>query len=253
MQTTLDENLMRVRTRIERARAGARRPGLARLVGVTKRSRPQHAAALARRGVPDLGENRLEGLQEKREWFEAEAPDLHPRWHFIGHVQRNKARRVAELSHVIHSVDSLRLLETLERVCARDGLAPEVFLQLKLTDEDAKHGMQTAELDEALAAASECRAVRPAGLMGMAALANDDAGRRAAGEQFERLATLAQAPTSVGWVHGRPLLSMGMSADFELAVEAGSDWLRLGSILFEGVDAGGSDRADGAVREGDVR
>ncbi|QDU67225.1 YggS family pyridoxal phosphate enzyme [Engelhardtia mirabilis] len=238
MALALAQNLERVRARIERARRTATRSGQARLLAVTKSVEPEVALALARLGQLDLGENRPEGLEAKRRLFDAELESgqseggRRVRWHFIGHLQRNKARRVARLADEIHAVDSVALARTLSRVCAEEGLRPRIYLQVRLTDEATKHGLDPSELPQAIEA-SDPSCLDLAGLMTMAPL-EDDPQRRAesASRTFGRLAELAERHGDAPWIEGRALLSMGMSDDLEQAVDQGSDWLRIGSALF---------------------
>ena len=229
----LAANLAAVHERV-RAAGGPRQP---RLVAVTKTVTPEVALALARAGALDLGENRVDELERKHAAFSrADAPPA-VRWHFIGHLQRNKARRVVRLVDAIHSVDGFALLDTLAGIAAEEQRRPDVYLQVKLTDEPTKHGFAPAELEEAVQRAGDHASLRLVGLMTMAPLVEDpDAARRAADETFGELARLADSLPQEAFAEGRPLLSMGMSGDLEQAVRAGSDWLRIGSALFEGVE-----------------
>lgn len=232
MALALEQNLERVRARIERARRGAVREGRARLLAVTKSVEPDVALALARLGQHDLAENRHEGLAAKRALLDGAASDLPVRWHFVGHLQRNKARRVVLLADEIHSVDSVALAATLVRVAREERRRPRIYLQVKLSDETTKSGLDPRELRPALDAASEDDALELGGLMTMAPWIDDRAERSAAaGRTFAALAKLADEHRDAPWCEGRALLSMGMSDDFEEAVREGADWLRLGRAL----------------------
>lgn len=224
----------------------------ATLVAVTKHVEPEVAALLARleldaRGACDLGESRVPEFERKVAHLKAAglgATGL--RWHFLGHLQRNKARRVVRLAHVLHSVDSLRLLDTLGRLAAEEGRCPQLFLQVKLTEEQTKGGLDPDELPAALSAAAE-HDLSLLGLMGMAPLEPDPAQRRdRARTAFRRLAALARKLPSEVFVDGRVRLSMGMSGDFEDALSEGADCVRIGSLLFEGLPG----RAPGALSGG---
>jgi uncharacterized pyridoxal phosphate-containing UPF0001 family protein len=156
LQTTLETNLARVRGRIAAAaRAAGRQPGEIELVAVTKAVSADAALGLLRAGLIDLGESRADVLEAKATRIAAEGlrAGSAVRWHFIGHLQRNKARRVVELADVIHSVDSLRLLETVARIAEDVGRFPEVYLQVKLHPEETKSGLDPDALPEVLAAA----------------------------------------------------------------------------------------------------
>ena len=209
-----------------------RDPQEIRLVAVTKTVAPEVAGALAELGCTDLGENRLAELERKHAWFAASGRTV--RWHFVGHVQRNKARRVVRLADEIHSVDSRALLDTLARVAAEEGRRPGIYLQVKLTDEPTKSGLSLAELPQLLTAAAATE-LRCRGLMTMAPLVAEGDAPAAARATFERLAALAAKLPGSAFTDGRPLLSMGMSADFETAVRAGAHVLRIGSAFFEDV------------------
>lgn len=227
-------NVDAIRTRLARTAAQAHRdPAGITLLAVTKSVGPQLAAALVAAGQADFGENRLPGLEAKRAFFEAHG--LVARWHYIGHIQRNKARRVVELSDVIHSVDSQRLLEALVRHASELKRRPHLYLQVKIAQEESKFGLAPADLPAAIECARQAQAdghVLLAGLMVMAPLIDDPALRRTAARSvFDITAELAQT-----WPELNLGLSMGMTGDFEEAVAAGSTLLRIGSALFDGLD-----------------
>jgi pyridoxal phosphate enzyme (YggS family) len=227
-------NLSAVLAEIEAAslsRGCARPP---RLIAVTKSVTPEVAHGLYLAGQRDFGENRLAELEAKRAWFDAQGAG-EATWHFLGHLQRNKARRVLRLAQVIHSVDSLALIETLERIAAEEGLRPAVFLELALTGEANKTGFAPRELPAALAALFQAPHLEPRGLMAMAPLEGASGAQRAAAAgTFAELARLAAGNADRPWARGRAELSMGMSSDWREALAAGSDWLRIGTALFSG-------------------
>ena len=221
----------------EAARRAGRPDDAVDLVAVTKTVRPEVALALAQLGQVDLGENRVAGLEEKARLFQERGQRV--RWHFIGHLQRNKARRVARLAQVIHAVDSAPLLETLARAASEEGLRPGLHLQVKLTDEESKHGLAPEEVPDLIARGRELGAPL-LGLMTMAPLVlegTDDVERRAAALRvFRELAALARTLPGEAFDGGRPRLSMGMSGDLEEAVAAGADVVRIGSAFFSGLE-----------------
>jgi hypothetical protein len=240
LQSPLEENLRGVLDRIERAaRASGRAPDTIALLPVTKSVPADVAASLVALGRRELAENRADVLELKVHALAAEGLDM--RWHFIGHLQRNKVRRVVRLADVLHSVDSIRLLEAIDRIAAEEGRHPDLFLQVELTGEAAKHGLARDEVEAAVQRAAELPHVRLLGLMAMGPLQGDSA------PVFTELATLGHAlaarhPESFADV--RCLLSMGMSADLEQAVRAGSHLVRVGSALFEGVPQTGRSAAE---------
>jgi pyridoxal phosphate enzyme (YggS family) len=205
------------------------------MVAVTKKVEPELARALAELGCLDLGENRVSELERKATFFRERGAEA--RWHFIGHIQRNKARRVARLADVIHSVDSARLLADLARHARDEQRQPAIFLQVKLAADAAKSGVSPAELPTLIAQARSS-GLALLGLMTMAPLPTADAAatRAQARATFDELARLAATLPAEAFVDGRPRLSMGMSGDFEEAVSAGAHVLRIGSALFEGVE-----------------
>ncbi len=215
------------------ARASGRRPDEIRIVAVTKTVDPEDAAALARLGTSDLGENRVSELERKSAWFAQRGFSV--RWHFVGHLQRNKARRVLRIADQIHSVDSIALLDALERLAEEEGRAPGIYLQVKLSDEPTKTGVSQDGFS-ALFARAEQSALPLLGLMTLAPpLSRETSAANAVRAVFRELARLARALPSQAFVEGRPLLSMGMSADFEHALAEGADVLRIGSAFFEGI------------------
>ena len=238
MLSTLADNLQAVEARIQSAAsASGRRASDVALLPVTKSVGPAATAKLARligeRRPVDLAENRLDVLEAKLEAFAGlELPAI--RWHFIGHLQRNKARRVVRSCAVLHSVDSMKLLETLQRLAEEEDTRLEIFLQLGLTGEAQKKGMDEAELLRCLALMPELSRLDLAGLMAMGP--RPDAHTHAR-DIFARVASFAHAIEQEHrelFVRGRCELSMGMSHDIEHAVAAGSHWLRVGSALFTG-------------------
>ena len=182
-------------------------------------------------GEEHLAENRLENFAAKLAAF----GERRPTWHYIGHVQRNKARRVVERSDVLHSVDSLRLLEHLAHVAAELERCPAVYLQIKLVNEESKSGFAPEVVEAGIEAALASPHVRLAGLMTMAPLLPGvpETERRArAAETFAQLRELADRWPELGLG-----LSMGMTGDFEEAIAQGSTALRIGSAFFHGLQA----------------
>jgi hypothetical protein len=233
-RSRLAENRARVLARIAAAaRAAGREPSEVELVAVTKSVPAPLALALFDLGVADLAENRARALEEKHAAFLAGGRIA--RWHFVGHLQRNKARRVVRCAHAIHSVDSSALYDDLVRLAKEERRAPGIFLQVKLADEAAKGGLAPAELP-ALVERARGGALPLLGLMTLAPLvAEPEAARRAARATFEAASALARTLPAQAFVGGRVRLSMGMSQDFEEAVRAGAHLVRVGSALFDGL------------------
>jgi PLP dependent protein len=232
LQSPLEENLLAVRSRLDlAARSCGRSPEEVELLPITKSVTTEVAADLVRLGMKRLGENRADELERKAAAFNVLG--LEVEWHFVGHIQRNKARRIVRLADVIHSVDSLELLETLDRVAGEEARRPRLFLQVDLTGETSKGGLDPEELLACARAAARLRHVEVIGVMAMAALA--PTAESAPLPLFTRAAELARSLP--GFESAAPLLSMGMSGDFEDAVRAGSQLVRVGSALYRGVTA----------------
>ncbi len=235
MQEQLETNLNRVVAEIEEALVSAERePDSVALIAVTKSVTPEVALALCELGQIDLGESRIDSLETKRAYFDERGLD--PTWHFVGHLQRNKAARVVRAAHEIHSVDSHSLLETIERHAAQTGRTIGIYLQVLLADEEAKHGFDPAALVPAVDFAAELDHVELLGLMTMAPLLPDGQAKRdGARRVFDQLYETAQELPALAFRGGAPRLSMGMSGDFREAIAAGSDIVRIGTSIFDGL------------------
>lgn len=222
-------NLATVRERIAAAcdRAG-RDPDSVRLIAVTKYAPIEAVQALVELGQTDLGESRPQQLLERAAQVTGDV-----RWHLIGHLQRNKARRTLPAVACTHSVDSLRLLTSLDALAAELHLRPRVLLEVNVSGEAAKDGFAPDELTANADSLGTLQHLQIDGLMTMAPLADDPAAARpvfAALRIFrDRLAALLPARTLKE-------LSMGMSGDYEVAIEEGATMVRIGSSLFAGIE-----------------
>ncbi|HMQ31216.1 MAG TPA: YggS family pyridoxal phosphate-dependent enzyme [Chloroflexaceae bacterium] len=236
MTTTVAERLARVRERIAMAAARAgRNPAAITLVAVTKTHPPALIAEAVAAGATDLGENRV---QEAAAKIPALAGALSPRWHLIGHLQRNKARPAAELFDLIHSVDSLRLAEALARHAAPDRRLP-VLLQVNVSGEASKEGFDLpggpanrAGLDALLPAVEGILALPGLEVRGLMTIAPIGPTPEAARPTFAALRELrdelARRYASALWGE----LSMGMTDDFEAAIAEGATIVRVGRAIF---------------------
>jgi pyridoxal phosphate enzyme (YggS family) len=209
-------------------RAGRRREEVT-LVAVTKTVPVEVAALLPRLGVTDLGESRPQELWRKA----AALPAGACRWHLVGHLQRNKVERTLALDPVIHSVDSLRLLTALEQAAAGRPRPLPVLLEVNASGEPSKHGFPPDEVSGVVPHLAGLRHVRVLGLMTMAAFEEDPERCRPTFAPVRELAERLRR--EVGGPHPFDQLSMGMSNDFEVAVEEGATLVRLGTVLFEGL------------------
>lgn len=202
------------------------------LLAVTKSTDAETAAELVRLGVADLAENRLEGLTSKAEALAAAG--LAPRWHFVGHLQRNKMRRLLEHASVFHSIDRRSVLETLDRLGGELGRRPDAYLQVRLADgDDDRSGAPPADVPALAARAAELEHVELVGLMTMGPQPTGDPDRDAdaARTTFDALVELGRSLPTDAFRDGRCRFSMGMSADLEPAIAAGADVVRIGRAL----------------------
>jgi len=210
------------------ARAG-RGPDGWRLVAVTKTVHADVAAALAFLGATDFGENRVAGLLEKR----AALADLPVIWHFVGHLQTNKVKKVVGAVSLIHSVDSVRLAAEIDKAAAAAGVVREILLEANVSGEEAKYGLSPAEVPSVAADVAKLPHVKLVGLMTMAPIADDPERARPV---FRGLRELADKIAAARLFARLPYeLSMGMTQDFEVAIEEGATLIRVGSALFAGV------------------
>ena len=211
---SLPDNLASVRTRIEAAcRRAGRDPASVTLVAVTKTVGLDQVRELQALGVTDFGENRVQdGLPKARALPQA-------RWHFIGSLQRNKVRKALSAFQVVHSVDSAELAAQIAQVAAETGWTGEVLIEVNVAGEEQKGGVP---LEAAEGLIRSLKGLRVTGLMTMAPL---DADPEQARPVFRKLRELRDR---LGLEH----LSMGMSQDFEVAIEEGATLVRVGTALF---------------------
>ncbi len=231
VSNSLNDNVAEVRGRMAAAAARAgRRAEDVRLVAVTKYVGPKEIRALVAAGCTDLGESRPQQLWDRA----AELRDLPIRWHFIGHMQRNKVEPTLPLVAVIHSVDSFRLAETIDIASGKlDRIVP-VLLEVNVSREPAKHGFAPEEIEPLLPKLFGLAHIEIRGLMCMAGLegGGEEARREFAGLRTLRDRLQAACPTTVRLDE----LSMGMSGDYEIAIEEGATMVRVGSALFDGLE-----------------
>lgn len=213
-----------VRERIERARVRAGRADSVTLVAVTKTHPSDAVRAVLAAGVVDVGENRVQELEEKV----AEVGRGAVGWHLIGHLQRNKAGKALPLFDLIHSLDSLRLAEALSAEAVKRGITARALVQVNASGEESKGGFEPGELVDVVGRIAGLPGMKVEGLMTMAPFTDDESVVRAAFRRTREL--LDDAARQVAGT-GRQL-SMGMSNDFEIAVEEGSTLVRVGSVLF---------------------
>jgi len=224
---TIRQRLAAIRERIGRAALrGGRDPAAVRLVAVSKTFPAEYVRAAADAGQVDFGENRVqEALQKKRA-----TTDLVIKWHLIGHLQSNKARKAGAEFDAVHSVDSPSLVAALDEAAQAAGRQIELLVQVDLFGEATKHGAREDMLGAVFDRARECRGARLTGLMLLPPAVDEP---EAARPYFRALVALRDRLRANGVPPSMLAeLSMGMSHDFEVAIEEGATTVRVGTAIF---------------------
>ncbi len=224
---SITENVARVEERITAAcrRSGRKREEV-RLVAVSKTHPPEQIRAAFDAGLRDFGENRVQEAKAKRPAL----ADLAITWHLVGHLQTNKAGAAREMFHWVHSVDSWRLAEKLAQLASPDAAPLPVLMEVNLGEEASKAGMRVADVLDSAAQIGQLRTLDLRGLMVIPPFLEDPEQVRPYFRQLRRLAREIEA-------HNLPNvsmreLSMGMSHDFEVAIEEGATIVRVGTAIF---------------------
>ncbi len=224
----IQSNLENVWEKISKAcqRSGRKKEQI-QLVAVTKGVPAEQIAEAVRCGVKIIGENKVQESLDKFQAVHAQCPLL--QWHLIGHLQRNKVNRASEIFNCVQSVDSERLAQSLDRRGGELGKVLDCLAQVKISDEPSKSGMAPDQLEPFLEFCSSLKNVRVRGLMAIAPYLEQSELQRPyfaqARKFFEQHFTGAKSAES-------PILSMGMSGDFETAIEEGANMVRVGTLIF---------------------
>ncbi|MDF1570100.1 MAG: YggS family pyridoxal phosphate-dependent enzyme [Bacteroidales bacterium] len=218
--------MMNIKANLEQLKE--RIPEHVELVAVSK-TKPAHMVReLFEAGHLDFGENKVQELVEKQQELPGEI-----RWHMIGHLQSNKVKYIAPFVHLVHGVDSLKLLRVLDKEGRKNERQINCLLQMHIAKETAKFGLSEEELETILASEEfrKMEFVKVRGLMGMATFTDNSEVVR---EEFRNLKRIFEKLKSVHFRSqpGFSVLSMGMSDDYQLAIEEGSNMIRVGSLVF---------------------
>jgi pyridoxal phosphate enzyme (YggS family) len=214
---------MTIASRIEQIRLTL--PPSTRLIAVSKQVSSDYIRQAYQAGVRDFAESKLQEAISKQE----ELKDLTDVcWHFIGHLQANKARKVLECFDLIHSLDSLKLAQRLDRLAAELELNPQVLLQVKVVPDPDKFGWETEELLADIPDLVNCGQLKIQGLMTILPLGLSESEKLAAFEKTRDLAKNIENSSDLSLPH----LSMGMSRDYPLAIKAGATLIRVGTSIF---------------------
>ena len=244
IQRKVRDNIQHVRDRIAQACSRTNRdPASVRLVAVTKSVDVEVIRIVLESGLVDLGESRVQQLaqraamiaetQKRRRILDGQRGTVAPVWHMIGHLQRNKVRSAVQWATVFHSVDSLRLAEEISSESGRCNQVADVLLQVNVAGERSKHGIAVGAIEVFCEQICALPGVRLVGLMSMMPLVDDPEEVR---PLFRRLREIAEDLVTQGCVSSEVCeLSMGMSNDFEVAIEEGATMVRVGAALFEGL------------------
>jgi PLP dependent protein len=219
MNTTIQENYQQIRERVSRAAQGRE----VRIVAVSKTMPPEKMEQAYTAGVGIFGENRIQEAIPKIQMLSG----LDVEWHFVGHLQTNKAREAVRYFSCVHSVDSIRLMEMIEKEAMKINKSMDLLLELNLSEETSKHGMKVDQLQEALQTAQTLTWGKVRGLMILPPYLEDPEKVRPYFRQLRKLRDqhATHFPALIE-------LSMGMSHDYIVAVEEGATMIRIGTALF---------------------
>ena len=211
------ENINRIKSEL---------PDHVTLVAVSKYQSLEDTKAVLDAGVYDLGESRVQDFLKKYELL-----GDRPRWHFIGHLQKNKVKYIIGKTFLIHSVDSLELIDVIERESKKQGMVTDVLLQLNLAREDSKSGILIENLNSILTALPGYQFVRVKGLMAMGPLTQNNDKIREIFVELKKIYDRIKEESVDGKVQMN-YLSMGMTDDYTIAIEEGSNMIRVGRKIF---------------------
>lgn len=225
--STVAARLESVRAQVEQAASAAGRPGQVALVAVTKSVEPPRILEAYRAGQRLFGENRVQEARAKRQVLVQAMPEA--RWHLVGHLQTNKARPAAAMFDTIESVDSLRVAEALDDGARKAEKWVRILLEVNVAGESSKSGFAPEEVRDSLSALLRLRGLIPSGLMTVAPAAADPASIRWV---FRRLRELRDEIAERHDLDRFVELSMGMSGDFQEAIQEGATMVRIGRAIF---------------------
>ncbi len=229
LRPQLSDRIAKVRSDIEECcKASGRSPEEITLIGVSKVFPWEYAAAAYLSGLTDLGENKVQDLTAKIDILAEN--DLHPQWHMIGTLQKNKVKYLIGKTHLIHSVNTLELAAEISKRSVCNNVTTDILLQVNVSGEESKHGFDPAETESVVETVASMDGIRLRGLMTMAPI-----------QQYEGEASSVFADTYKLYEHLRGyvalpecwnVLSMGMSQDYRYAIAEGATHIRVGTAIF---------------------
>lgn len=221
----ISKNLENIKKRIEdSAKKSGRDAKDITLIAVTKTYSPDFINEAIDLGVTDIGENKVQEIMEK---YDKVKP---VRWHLIGHLQTNKIKYIIDKVHMIHSVDSIRLMDEIDRQANKHGIIMNILIQVNISGEESKFGINPDEIDEMLEHAKELKNVKVCGLMTIIPKIDSMISNRLHFINIRQI--YIDISKKIYDNICMKYLSMGMSADFEMAIEEGSNMVRIGSAIF---------------------
>ena len=223
--SSISENLKEIRNKIDiAAKKSNRSTDDVTLIAVTKTYSPDAINEAIDNGVTDIGENKVQEIVEKYDFVKP------VRWHLIGHLQTNKVKYIIDKVHMIHSVDSIRLMDEIERQAAKHNVKMNILIQVNISGEESKFGISPDELEEMLVHAGELNNVKVCGLMTILPKIDTEISLRL---QFDNIKDIFIDISNKKYDNvDMKYMSMGMSGDFEMAIEEGSNMVRIGRAIF---------------------
>ena len=215
------------RKMVHAAMRAGRSPEEVKLIAVSKGVGAETIKNAVETGIREFGENRIQEAQDKITIITACLPEARIKWHLIGHLQKNKAKSAVKLFDMIHSVDSMELAVLLDRYAGETGKKQRIMLQVKLSDEESKHGILKENINEVLSGIGHLGNLQLEGLMTIPPYFDDPERVR---PFFRELRELKEKAEKEGFRLSE--LSMGMSNDFEIAIEEGATMVRVGTAIF---------------------
>jgi len=230
MQSLIKENIEVIRKRIEKAAIKAgRNPSDIKLIAVTKNVEPQNIIEAIEAGVVDFGENRVQELLNKANIIE-EKSDKNVKWHMIGHLQTNKVKYIVDKITMIHSLDSLKLAQEIDRKAQKLGKTIDVLIQVNIAEEASKFGLKKNEVLDFVKTVGSLKNIKVKGLMTIAPFAENPEQVRFVFSGLRKI-FIDICRENINNIDMK-YLSMGMSNDFEIAIEEGANIVRIGTAIF---------------------
>jgi pyridoxal phosphate enzyme (YggS family) len=233
IQAMIKDNLSRIRGRISKVCSLINKdPQEITIVAVSKGRTVEQIKEVIEAGITDIGENKVQEALLKYRQLSATSYELRAlRWHMVGHLQTNKVKEAVKIFNLIHSVDSLHLALEIDKQAAKINKVQDILIEVNTSDEATKFGIKPEGLIGLVKLVSELKNIRLLGLMTIAPIVDNQEKARA---YFIRLRGLLEEVNTLGNTHNAiRILSMGMTDDFEVAIEEGATMLRLGRAIFE--------------------